>query len=138
MFLRTYWCAARGGGQETAIFVRMFDASTLLCRLNDEQRRAATYGQGPLLVLAGAGTGKTATLAARVGWLRTQGVRADRILLLTFTRRAADDMLARAALGEPGRGAGPGTAASTVWGGTFHSMAHRIIRAHAESFSLPP
>ena len=136
MFFPHVWCAAAGGGQETAIFVRMFDASTLLSQLNDEQRRAATYGEGPLLVLAGAGTGKTATLAARVGWLRTQGVPAERILLLTFTRRAADDMLARAALGEPGRGTGG--AAAKVWGGTFHSIAHRIIRAHAESFSLPP
>ncbi|HKB30132.1 MAG TPA: ATP-dependent helicase [Streptosporangiaceae bacterium] len=120
----------------------MFDESALLCQLNDEQRRAATHGPEPLLVLAGAGTGKTATLAARVGWLQTQGVAADRILLLTFTRRAADDMLGR--LGEPGRWAEAGAgaagrpAAGGVWGGTFHAIAHRIIRAHAESFSLPP
>src|SRR5215831_20107696 len=65
--------------------------------LNDEQRRAATHADGPLLVLAGAGTGKTRTLVARAAWLRAQGIPASRILLLTFTRRAADDMLARVA-----------------------------------------
>ena len=65
--------------------------------LNDEQRRAATHAGGPLLVLAGAGTGKTRTLVARAAWLRAQGIQASRILLLTFTRRAADDMLARVA-----------------------------------------
>ena len=136
----------------------MFDTSMLLGQLNDDQRRAATHSLGPLLVLAGAGTGKTATLAARVGWLRASGLAADRILLLTFTRRAADDMLGRvgawksgrldgwvaAGAGEPGRpdsggptGGGTG-AGGTVWGGTFHAIAHRIIRAHAEAFSLPP
>ena len=109
----------------------MFDLVAVAGKLNDEQRQAVTHGPGPLLVLAGAGTGKTATLAARVRWLREQGTAADRILLLTFTRRAADEMLARVAAGgrEPG---------GRVWGGTFHAIAHRIIRAHAEAFSLPP
>ena len=82
-------------------------------------------------MLAGAGTGKTRTLVSRAAWLRAQGVPATRILLLTFTRRAADDMLARITP----RG---GSAADRVSGGTFHAMAHQIIRAHAESFSLPP
>lgn len=105
--------------------------ASMLERLNDEQRLAATHQGGPLLVLAGAGTGKTGTLVARAAWLREQGVQASRILLLTFTRRAADDMLARA---QP-----PGTAAADrICGGTFHAVAHRIIRANAESFSLPP
>nr|MDQ2874742.1 UvrD-helicase domain-containing protein [Actinomycetota bacterium] len=67
-----------------------------LAGLNDEQRAAAAHQGGPLLILAGAGTGKTRTLVARAAWLREQGVPASRILLLTFTRRAADDMLARA------------------------------------------
>ncbi|MGE5287440.1 MAG: ATP-dependent helicase, partial [Micromonosporaceae bacterium] len=109
----------------------MFDLAAVAGELNDEQRRAVTHGPGPLLVLAGAGTGKTATLATRVRWLQAQGTTADRILLLTFTRRAADEMLARVAAGgrEPG---------GRVWGGTFHAIAHRIIRAHAEAFSLPP
>src|ERR1700684_1701906 len=102
-----------------------------LAGLNDEQRAAATHQGGPLLILAGAGTGKTGTLVARAAWLRQQGVLASRILLLTFTRRAADDMLARArAAGAPG--------AERIWGGPFHAIAHRIVRAHAESFALPP
>ncbi len=109
----------------------MFEAAGWLEKLNDEQRRAATHPDGPLLVLAGAGTGKTGTLVARAAWLRSQGVRAGRILLLTFTRRAADDILARVAPTAV-------TADERICGGTFHAIAHRIIREHAESFSLPP
>jgi DNA helicase-2/ATP-dependent DNA helicase PcrA len=120
----------------------MFEAADVLDELNDEQRRAATHPDGPLLVLAGAGTGKTGTLVARAAWLRAQGTEASRILLLTFTRRAADDMLARVvsrAAAGPGGGLGtPRTADERICGGTFHAIAHRIIRAHAESFSLPP
>jgi DNA helicase-2/ATP-dependent DNA helicase PcrA len=125
----------------------MFEPPGPLDQLNESQRRAATYAGGPLLVLAGAGTGKTRTLVARAGWLRSQGIEASRILLLTFTRRAADDMLARAAAGSAdgtagtGSTAGAGSTGSTggrICGGTFHSVAHRIIRAHAESFALPP
>jgi DNA helicase-2/ATP-dependent DNA helicase PcrA len=99
--------------------------------LNDDQRRAATHRGGPLLILAGAGTGKTGTLVARAAWLREQGTQASRILLLTFTRRAADDMLARAQPPDS-------SAAERIFGGTFHAVAHRIIRAHAEAFALPP
>ncbi len=109
----------------------MFEPADVLESLNDSQQRAATHGPGPLLVLAGAGTGKTRTLVARAAWLKAQGMTASRILLLTFTRRAADDMLARAAP----QGAG---ADERICGGTFHAVAHQIIRAHAESFSLPP
>jgi DNA helicase-2/ATP-dependent DNA helicase PcrA len=109
----------------------MFEPGDILERLNEQQRAAATHQGGPLLVLAGAGTGKTRTLVARAAWLRSQGVAASRILLLTFTRRAADDMLAR--IGAPDQAAG-----DRVCGGTFHAIAHRLIRAHAESFSLPP
>ena len=109
----------------------MFESAGVLEKLNDEQRRAATHPDGPLLVLAGAGTGKTGTLVARAAWLRAQGVQASRILLLTFTRRAADDILARVAPTAV-------TAADRICGGTFHAVAHRIIRAHAESFSLAP
>ncbi len=109
----------------------MFEPGKMIETLNEQQRAAATHQGGPLLVLAGAGTGKTRTLVARAAWLRGQGVAASRILLLTFTRRAADDMMARIAT--PGQGA-----ADRVCGGTFHAIAHRIIRAHAEAFSLPP
>jgi DNA helicase-2/ATP-dependent DNA helicase PcrA len=102
--------------------------------LNEEQREAATYAGGPLLILAGAGTGKTTTLCARVAWLLAEGVPAERILLLTFTRRAAREMVDRArTLAErvaPHAGA--------VVGGTFHSIAHRMVRLHASSLGLQP
>jgi L-ribulose-5-phosphate 3-epimerase len=68
----------------------------LLAGLNPQQREAATHGQNPLLIVAGAGTGKTATLVHRVAWLIAGGVDPSRILLLTFTRRAAAAMLHRA------------------------------------------
>jgi DNA helicase-2/ATP-dependent DNA helicase PcrA len=120
------------------MFICMFDGSGVLDGLNEQQRRAVTHQGGPLLVLAGAGTGKTRTLVARAAWLRGgQGVPANRILLLTFTRRAASDMLARAAAGCDGPDPqirGP----ERICGGTFHAIAHKIIRQHAESFSLPP
>ena len=109
----------------------MFEAASLLDGLNEEQRQAAAHPHGPLLVLAGAGTGKTRTLVARAAWLCAQGMQPSRVLLLTFTRRAAEDMLSRA---RPGAR----TAGGRMTGGTFHAIAHRIIREHAESFSLPP
>jgi DNA helicase-2/ATP-dependent DNA helicase PcrA len=114
------------------MFISMFDHGDILDGLNEQQRRAVTHECGPLLVLAGAGTGKTRTLVARAAWLRDiQGLSPSRILLLTFTRRAASDMLARAA----SAGNRP---AERICGGTFHAIAHKIIRQHAESFSLPP
>ena len=117
------------------MFICMFDEGAVLDGLNEQQRRAATQQGGPLLVLAGAGTGKTRTLVARAAWLHgSQGVPANRILLLTFTRRAASDMLARAAAWFEGSFQGT----DRICGGTFHAIAHKIIRQHAESFSLPP
>jgi DNA helicase II / ATP-dependent DNA helicase PcrA len=111
-------------------FVCVFESAAILNGLDDEQRHAATHPPGPLLVLAGAGTGKTRTLVARAAWLCGQGIEPSRILLLTFTRRSADDMLARAT---------PcATPQQQIRGGTFHAIAHRLIRQHAESFSLPP
>ena len=114
----------------------MFEAATApawLAELNPEQRMAVTHRGGPLLVLAGAGTGKTTTLCARVAWLLSEGVAAERLLLLTFTRRAAREMVQRAraltARVLPSAGA--------VLGGTFHSLAHRIVRLHASSLGLP-
>ena len=98
--------------------------------LNPEQLRAATAGEGPVLTIAGAGTGKTKTLAARVAWLVSQGIDPGRIMLLTFTRRASDEMLRRArrALGETGS-----RTLGTVWGGTFHSVANRLLRTYGEA-----
>jgi DNA helicase II / ATP-dependent DNA helicase PcrA len=95
----------------------------LLAGLNDEQRAAVTHGDTPLLIVAGAGTGKTRTLVHRVAHLIQRGVRPDRILLLTFTRRAADEMRARVE-----QLIGPGGRA--VQGGTFHATAHGLLRRH--------
>ena len=95
--------------------------------LDDAQLAAVTHGDAPLVVVAGAGTGKTRTLVARVARLLERGVQPERILLLTFTRRAADDMLARAAAlaGRSQHGPPPR-------GGTFHAVAHQMVSAWAE------
>jgi len=102
-----------------------------LGELNPQQREAATHTGGPLLVIAGAGSGKTKTLACRVAWLIRQGTPPDRILLLTFTRRAAAEMLDRAS-----RITGQG-ATGRVWGGTFHSVANRLLRQYGQAVRLP-
>ncbi|HEX5187968.1 MAG TPA: ATP-dependent helicase, partial [Streptosporangiaceae bacterium] len=118
----------------------MFESDVVLEGLDEEQRRAVTWPSGPLLVLAGAGTGKTRTLAARARWLRDQGMDPARILLLTFTRRAAEEMLSRLSspIGTAQASAGQTAPPGRISGGTFHSIAHRIIRQHAEAFALPP
>ena len=104
-----------------------------LASLNPEQREAVRHPGGPLLILAGAGTGKTTTLCARVAWLVSQGVAPERILLLTFTRRAAREMLqrTRSMVAIPGGARG-------VVGGTFHSVAHHFVRHHASVLGLAP
>ncbi len=100
--------------------------------LNPEQRQAATHAGGPLLVIAGAGSGKTKTLAARVACLVERGTPPERILLLTFTRRAAAEMLNRA-----GRHVGQ-SASGRVWGGTFHATANRLLRLYGRALGLAP
>src|SRR6516162_8536901 len=95
-----------------------------LAALNANQRAAVEHAAGPLLVIAGAGTGKTRTLAARVAALIHGGADPAHILLLTFTRRAAAAMLRQAC-----RVVGEAVAAG-VWGGTFHATAVRLLRAH--------
>jgi DNA helicase II / ATP-dependent DNA helicase PcrA len=97
--------------------------------LNPEQAKAATHGDGPLLIIAGAGTGKTRTLVYRVAHLIDRGVSADRILLLTFTRRAAQEMLARAERLVGGN-------SRRVHGGTFHATAHRLLRKYGPAAGL--
>ena len=97
--------------------------------LNDAQAAAATHGDGPLLIIAGAGTGKTRTLVYRVAHLIERGVAPDRILLLTFTRRAAQEMLSRAAKLV-------GSASTRVHGGTFHATAHRLLRRFGPAAGL--
>jgi len=93
--------------------------------LNAEQHDAVTSPPGPALVIAGAGSGKTRTLTYRVAWLLAQGIPSRSILLLTFTNKAAHEMLDRVRTLVPGGGEG-------VWGGTFHSIGNRILRSHAE------
>ncbi len=92
--------------------------------LNPRQREAVLHGDGPLLVIAGAGTGKTRTLIYRVARLVETGVPPGSILLLTFTRRAAEEMLRRASLLLDRR-------CEKVSGGTFHSFANSLLRRHA-------
>ena len=100
--------------------------------LNPEQRQAVEHGESPLLVLAGAGTGKTATLAARVGHLLARGVQPERICLLTFSRRAASEMLIRAGhLTDL-------SSASRVVGGTFHAVAQRLLHHYGHLIGLDP
>ncbi len=92
--------------------------------LNPEQCAAACAPDGPVLVLAAAGTGKTRTLTYRVAALIDRGVPTSRILLLTFTNRAAREMLARAR-------SLAGESVGDIWGGTFHHLANRLLRRHA-------
>src|SRR3954464_12509857 len=99
--------------------------------LNDAQRAAVEHEHGPLLIIAGAGSGKTNTLAHRVAHLIGRGADARRILLLTFSRRAAAEMTNRAArlLGRAAGGVPSGV--SITWSGTFHAVANRLLRLHA-------
>jgi DNA helicase II / ATP-dependent DNA helicase PcrA len=99
--------------------------------LNPEQFAAATAPDGPLLILAAAGTGKTRTLVYRVAYLVEQGVPAERILLLTFTNRAAREMLERV-------GQLLGHSAGVSWSGTFHHIANRLLRRYAHLIGYRP
>src|SRR5215469_18622123 len=94
--------------------------------LNEQQVAAVTGPPGPALVIAGAGSGKTRTLTYRVAFLLEQGIPPERILLLTFTNKAAGEMMRRVAelLGQE---------LPTLWGGTFHSIGNRILRQQANA-----
>src|SRR5512138_565361 len=92
--------------------------------LNDQQQAVVEAGTGPILVIAGAGSGKTRTLTWRVARLLHEGAPADSVLLLTFTNKAAREMLGR--VEEVAR-----IDTRQIWGGTFHHVAHRILREHA-------
>lgn len=94
--------------------------------LNEEQLAAVHASDGAVLVIAAAGTGKTRTLIYRVAWLVEQGVNPRNVLLLTFTNRAAQEMLDRARQLV-------GDSVSDLWGGTFHHMANRMLRRHADA-----
>ena len=94
----------------------------LLADLTDPQREAVTHTTGPLLVLAGAGSGKTRVITRRVAWLLAQGVPSDQILALTFTNKAAGEMRARIEDLAP---------RSAVWVGTFHGFCARMLRRYS-------
>jgi len=106
-------------------------SATWLDDLNPQQKEAVTHGDGPLLVVAGAGTGKTKTLAYRVAYLLQQGVQAERVLLLTFTRRASQEMITRA------QHICQHVSANKVWGGTFHAVANRLLHIYGKAIGLP-
>ena len=125
-----------------------------LAALNAPQRRAVTFGQpiaegkgvtcGPLLVVAGAGTGKTETIAHRAAWLAMNGVDPQRIMLLTFTRRAASQMRRRAhdimrlTLGDTLGNKAQAMLQRLVWAGTFHSIGNRLLRHYGRHLNLEP
>jgi DNA helicase-2/ATP-dependent DNA helicase PcrA len=100
--------------------------------LDEAQLAAVMHDASPLVVMAGAGTGKTRMLTARVARLLESGVKPERVMLLTFTRRAAAAMTSRAAAlcGDPRAG-------QRVWGGTFHAIAHRLVSEYAGALGLP-
>jgi DNA helicase-2/ATP-dependent DNA helicase PcrA len=128
------------------------DPPAYLRSLNIAQRKAVEHGvsdgregriSGPLLIIAGAGTGKTNTLAHRVAHLILNGAVPERLLLLTFTRRTASEMtrraqriLAAARSAQPSRG--PGASGEISWSGTFHAIGNRLLREHADSIGLDP
>src|SRR3954466_5621652 len=121
-------------------------------KLNAPQKKAAGYGEplargvkaGPLLIVAGAGTGKTNTLAHRVAHLAIHGVDPSRILMLTFTRRAAVEMRRRAheiikiALNAALGGLRHAGLQRLTWTGTFHSIGNRLLRHYAKHLKLDP
>jgi DNA helicase-2/ATP-dependent DNA helicase PcrA len=115
-------------------------------KLNDAQRAAVEHGVGdragpggPLLVIAGAGSGKTNTLAHRVAHLLVNGVDPRRVLLLTFSRRAAQDMTRRATrIAAQALGTRADLAQALEWTGTFHGVGARLLREYAELIGLSP
>ena len=99
--------------------------------LNEQQLEAVTAPPGPLLIIAGAGSGKTRTLTYRVAFLIEKGLPPDRLLLLTFTNKAANEMLQRVSSLLP-------VDASRIPGGTFHSICNRLLRRHAREAGYEP
>jgi len=119
-------------------------AISYLEKLNPQQRRAVEHGgpalgdAGPLLIIAGAGSGKTNTLAHRVAHLIVNGADPHRIMLLTFTRRAAEEMTRRVAriVASVMRARNATIADAITWAGTFHAVGARLLREYAEAIGL--
>src|SRR5438445_6277778 len=99
----------------------------LLADLTPAQQQAVTHFEGPLLILAGAGSGKTRVITRRVAWLLRQGVRPWNILAITFTNKAAGEMRQRVEALVPN---------SRVWVSTFHSLGARLLRQYSERFHV--
>lgn len=112
-------------------FPHASEAINYLQELNEPQYKAVTHPSGPLLVIAGAGSGKTRTIVYRVAWLVERGVDPASILLLTFTRRAAEEMINRAAHLLDKR-------VARVAGGTFHSTGNLILRRYGSPIGIDP
>ena len=113
-------------------------SAAYLAKLNEEQRRAVEHGAGPLLVIAGAGSGKTNVLAHRVAHLIVAGADPRRILLLTFSRRAANEMTRRAEriMGEALGSKAQAMSEALTFAGTFHAMGARLLRDYAGAIGL--
>ncbi|MGA0862455.1 MAG: ATP-dependent helicase [Ilumatobacteraceae bacterium] len=107
------------------------DARRALVPLNPDQEDAVHHPGGPMLVIAGAGSGKTRVLTQRIAWLVSQGVRPSEILAITFTNKAAEEMRSRVS-------DVVGPAVDTMWVTTFHKACVRILRRHAEVLGYPP
>lgn len=99
----------------------------ILADLTPAQREAVTHGEGPLLILAGAGSGKTRVITRRIAWLLHQGVRPSSILAITFTNKAAGEMRQRVEKLVPG---------ARLWISTFHSLGTRLLRQYADRLHL--
>src|SRR3972149_6604379 len=99
--------------------------------LNPQQLEVVVAGAGPVLVIAGAGSGKTRTITYRVSWLLESGMNPSEILLLTFTNKAAREMLHRVALLTQ-------IDVKQLWGGTFHHVGNRMLRPFAKQLGLTP
>src|SRR6201996_4228013 len=101
----------------------MSQSADLLADLTDDQKAAVTHAEGPLLILAGAGSGKTRVITRRVAYLLQQGIKPWNILAITFTNKAAGEMRARVEAIVPG---------NRVWVSTFHSLGARLLRQYGE------
>src|ERR1051325_2767851 len=105
----------------------MTEPDALLADLTDDQRAAVTHAEGPLLILAGAGSGKTRVITRRVAYLLSQGVRPSNVLAITFTNKAAGEMRGRVEQLVPG---------NKVWVSTFHSLGARLWRQYADRLGI--
>src|SRR5436190_21198229 len=99
----------------------------LLADLTDAQREAVTHFEGPLLILAGAGSGKTRVITRRVAWLLRRGVRPANILAITFTNKAAGEMRQRVEALVPD---------AKLWISTFHSLGAKLLRIYADRLNM--